>query len=65
MPTYDYYCKKCDLVCEINHKISDEMPKTCKTCNEKMTKQISSVLFQLKGKGWYKTDYNKSNKEPK
>lgn len=64
MPAYDYECPKCGTM-EIEHKITEkveECPK-CKERGEKtlINRLISLTSFQLKGKGWYKTDYAKKS----
>lgn len=62
MPIYEYECKKCGAL-EINHKISDTI-ESCPNCGmEDIKKIISKSNFQLKGTGWYETDFksNQSN----
>ncbi len=56
MPIYEYHCGKCGDF-EVMQKISDKPLSTCPTCRRKVTKLISSTSFQLKGSGWYITDY--------
>ncbi len=56
MPIYEYRCGKCGDF-EVMQKISDKPLGTCPTCRRKVTKLISSTSFQLKGSGWYITDY--------
>ena len=56
MPIYEYHCGKCGDF-EVMQKISDKPLGTCPTCRRKVTKLISSTSFQLKGSGWYITDY--------
>src|SRR5205809_1130294 len=56
MPIYEYQCKKCGEF-EVMQKITDESLKRCPTCRGKVTKLMSSTSFQLKGTGWYATDY--------
>jgi len=56
MPIYEYHCRKCGDF-EIMQKMSDKPLTTCPTCRRKVTKLISSTSFQLKGSGWYVTDY--------
>ena len=61
MPIYEYVCEKCGEEIEVLQKISDEPLKRCRKCRGKLEKVISRTAFQLKGSGWYKTDYpNKS-----
>jgi putative FmdB family regulatory protein len=56
MPIYEYHCSKCGDF-EIMQKISDKPLTNCPTCRRKVSKLISSTSFQLKGSGWYITDY--------
>jgi putative FmdB family regulatory protein len=61
MPIYEYACEKCGEQIEVLQKVSDEPLKRCRKCRGKLEKLISRTAFQLKGSGWYKTDYaNKS-----
>jgi len=58
MPIYEYHCDTCRKDFELVRKISDPPIKSCPECNgRKIRKLISSTAFQLKGTGWYKTDY--------
>lgn len=65
MPIYDYKCEKCGHTFDVMQKITADPLKECpeKECPQekhgkgKVTKQISLTSFQLKGTGWYKTDY--------
>jgi len=56
MPIYEYHCGKCGDF-EVMQKISDKPLTNCPTCRRKVQKLISSTSFQLKGSGWYITDY--------
>jgi putative FmdB family regulatory protein len=56
MPIYEYRCGKCGDF-EVMQKISDKPLSACPTCRRKVTKLISNTSFQLKGSGWYITDY--------
>jgi putative FmdB family regulatory protein len=62
MPIYEYQCTKCGKRFEYMQKMSDPPMKKCEACGGKLEKQISAAGFQLKGTGWYKTDY--ANKPP-
>jgi putative FmdB family regulatory protein len=65
MPLYEYHCKNCGENTEMLQKHSDEPEKICPHCHqESLEKQISSTNFQLKGGGWYVTDF-KDKKETK
>src|SRR6266404_2850464 len=57
MPIYEYRCEKCGDQFEIIQKFSDRPLKSCPSCKGKLTKLISQAAFQLKGSGWYVTDY--------
>ena len=62
MPTYDYECLKCGINFEAFQKMSDEALRECPQCRGKVKRLISSgsgIIF--KGKGFYATDYKKSN----
>ncbi len=59
MPIYEYRCAKCGEF-EVTQKITDKALGKCPTCKGKVTKLISSTSFQLKGSGWYITDYARS-----
>ena len=57
MPIYEYGCSKCDEVIEKIQKFSDPLLKKHEGCGGTLTKLISQSSFQLKGSGWYVTDY--------
>ena len=66
MPIYEYACEKCGSHIEVIQKIGDEAPKRCSKCRGKLKKLVSRSGFQLKGSGWYQTDYsNKSQASSK
>ena len=56
MPIYEFECSKCDDIQEILLGINEKPPKKCE-CGGKLKKLISLSSFQLKGDGWYSTDY--------
>jgi putative FmdB family regulatory protein len=56
MPIYEYKCQKCGTF-ETTQKITDRPLARCPTCKSKVKKLISNTSFQLKGTGWYITDY--------
>lgn len=58
MPIYEYNCPKCGDF-ETTQKITEPPLQKCPTCRRKVTKLISATSFQLKGSGWYVTDYGK------
>jgi len=57
MPIYEYVCEKCGAQLEVLQKVSDPPLKRCRSCRGKLEKIVSRTSFQLKGSGWYKTDY--------
>lgn len=57
MPIYEYRCGKCGTVIEKIQKFSDAPLKKHPGCGGALTKLISQSSFQLKGSGWYATDY--------
>jgi putative FmdB family regulatory protein len=61
VPIYEYQCSKCGEVFEAFQKITDEPLSQCKFCKAKVEKLISQSTFQLKGSGWYLTDYARKN----
>ena len=56
MPIYEYQCQKCGTF-ETTQKITDKPLVKCPACKGKVKKLISNTSFQLKGTGWYVTDY--------
>jgi putative FmdB family regulatory protein len=56
MPIYEYNCQKCGTF-ETTQKITEKPLSKCPTCKGKVKKLISNTSFQLKGTGWYVTDY--------
>lgn len=58
MPIYEYKCGKCEEIFEAFQKITDAPLKKCRFCSGEVEKLISHSSFQLKGSGWYLTDYS-------
>jgi len=56
MPIYEYSCQKCGTI-EVTQRITEKALAKCPTCKSKVKKLISNTSFQLKGTGWYVTDY--------
>jgi putative FmdB family regulatory protein len=56
MPIYEYACDTCGTF-EVTQRITDRPLRRCPTCKGKIRKLISNTSFQLKGSGWYVTDY--------
>lgn len=57
MPIYEYKCQKCGEEFEVFQGIADPAVKSCKFCKGSVQKLMSLSSFQLKGSGWYATDY--------
>lgn len=58
MPIYAYRCESCGHAKDVLQKISDPVLTTCPACGaESFKKQITAAGFQLKGSGWYVTDF--------
>jgi putative FmdB family regulatory protein len=63
MPIYEYRCSSCGHELEALQKLSDAPLRACPACNaESLVKQVSAAGFQLKGSGWYATDFKGSSK---
>ncbi len=56
MPIYEYLCKRCGEF-ELMQRITEAPLARCPSCRGKVTKLISNTSFQLRGSGWYVTDY--------
>ena len=69
MPIYAYACSACGLQKDVMQKMSDAPLTTCPECGkETFTKQLTAAGFQLKGSGYYATDFKNGSKpkaEPK
>jgi putative FmdB family regulatory protein len=64
MPIYEYRCEACGHELEVIQKVSDAPLSDCPTCGEStLTKLVSAAGFQLKGSGWYVTDFKDSGKK--
>lgn len=58
MPIYAYKCESCGHSKDVLQKISDAPLTECPACGKAtFTKQITAAGFQLKGSGWYATDF--------
>lgn len=58
MPIYAYKCASCGHAKDVLQKLSDAPLSTCPSCGtEAFTKQLTAAGFQLKGSGWYQTDF--------
>lgn len=65
MPIYEYECRKCKAHTEVMQKITDKPLTKCRKCGGRLEKQWSPTSFQLKGSGWYVTDYAGKKSEAK
>ena len=58
MPIYAYKCESCGLAKDILQKLSDPVLTQCPSCGAlALKKQLTAAGFQLKGTGWYATDF--------
>ena len=58
MPIYAYRCAECGHAKDVLQKMSDPVLTTCPVCHaEAFQKQVTAAGFQLKGSGWYATDF--------
>jgi putative FmdB family regulatory protein len=58
MPIYAYKCDACGHAKDILQKMSDPVLTTCPHCGaQAFSKQVTAAGFQLKGSGWYVTDF--------
>lgn len=66
MPIYAYRCDACGHARDVLQKISDPVLETCPACGAAaFKKQLTAAGFQLKGSGWYATDFrNGSGAKP-
>ncbi len=61
MPIYAYRCASCGFAKDHLQKLSDPELQTCPGCGqESYRKQLTAAGFQLKGSGWYATDFKGS-----
>ena len=61
MPVYEYECKQCEKVFEVQQKMADDPISSCPECEAPVTKLMSMSSFQLKGGGWYADGYSGSS----
>lgn len=58
MPIYAYRCGTCGHAKDVLQKLSDAPLSTCPACGaDTFSKQVTAAGFQLKGSGWYVTDF--------
>jgi len=66
MPTYEYQCRACGHLFEAFQKMSDAPVTDCPVCQaSSVQKLLSPAGFQLKGTGWYATDFKSKKPEEK
>jgi putative FmdB family regulatory protein len=62
MPIYAYRCDECGFAKDVLQKVSDPVLTTCLSCAKpSFKKQVTAAGFQLKGTGWYVTDFRGGN----
>ena len=65
MPIYEYRCDECGAQKEILQRISDAPLTVCPECGRSALKKlVSAAGFQLKGTGWYVTDFRDKGGKP-
>ena len=63
MPIYEYECASCGHRLEALQKVSEDPLKECPECHKNaLGKLVSATSFQLKGTGWYETDFKTKSK---
>lgn len=62
MPIYAYRCESCGHSTDVLQKVSDPVLTDCPACGRaSLRKQLTAAGFQLKGSGWYVTDFRGGN----
>jgi putative FmdB family regulatory protein len=65
MPIYAYRCSTCGHAKDVLQKMSDPVLSVCPECgNPTFVKQVTAAGFQLKGSGWYVTDFRGGDNKP-
>jgi putative FmdB family regulatory protein len=65
MPIYAYRCASCGFEQDVLQKVSEDPLTDCPSCGKPtLSKQVTAAGFQLKGSGWYVTDFRDSGKKP-
>ena len=65
MPIYAYKCSSCQYEKDVLQKMSDPVLEVCPECKQStFTKQVTAAGFQLKGSGWYVTDFRNQGGKP-
>ena len=66
MPIYEYRCTDCGFQNEYLQRMSDAPLTDCPECSKpSLSKMVTAAGFQLKGSGWYATDFKNSGATPK
>ena len=65
MPIYAYKCGSCGHAKDVLQKVSDPALTVCPACGaDSFSKQLTAAGFQLKGSGWYATDFRNGSNPP-
>jgi putative FmdB family regulatory protein len=65
VPIYEYRCSSCGFQKEYLQKVSDPLLSVCPECSKAtFGKMLTAAGFQLKGGGWYATDFKNSGAKP-
>lgn len=65
MPIYEYRCASCGFQNEYLQKVSDPVLTKCPECSaDAFRKMLTAAGFQLKGSGWYATDFKSAGAKP-
>ena len=65
MPIYAYKCAACGFAKDVLQKLSDAPLTACPSCGQpQFAKQLTAAAFQLKGSGWYVTDFRNEGAAP-
>ena len=65
MPIYAYKCDACGFAKDVLQKMSDDALTDCPSCGKPdFKKQVTAAGFQLKGSGWYVTDFRGDKNAP-
>ena len=66
MPIYEYRCRACGFQKEYLQRLNEAQHTKCPECGKKtLDKMVTAAGFQLKGTGWYATDFKNSGAKPK
>jgi putative FmdB family regulatory protein len=66
VPIYAYRCASCGFQQDVLQKMSDAPLTKCPSCGaDALKKQVTAAGFQLKGSGWYATDFRDNGAKPK